>query len=459
MSNSTLWSEFGVDKDDIGHSQPVCENADPSAVFPRIALMLQRSRQYPLSISVDTGGKDSLFNAFYIDRLVSLLSPHVPRICCLLTKGASWEHHVAITNILAGKPLPLLEHLHNDHRYSPLQEIIFEIPPVIRSTPSLMRPLMNEEDPSVACPKLRTLTLTGAFCDWKKMSFSGCKLSELVLGGLPFYSRPTTLDLCELLYTCKDTLEILRITSMPCLRGTLRPIPIVEMPHLVNLAMHYTWCPEICELTNQIRLPKLSILEIVNICANIDTREAQHIYDETAAAFASVVRHFPLEQLVQLTMMKVRFGPAPTDLELETVERVEDLPVHFQFFQRLRNVTHVQFRNAGKSWLRAANYHLVGQTPKKLAMPKLQLIVLKVTKGYVTVSGADILDFLRHRALIVSQQRGGHHLEREMSTKNIAHPHPKSLTKDVTSLILYTPTSEENKVFMYLRRIPRLWYR
>ena len=77
LSNSTLWSEFGVDKDDIGHSQHVCENADPSAVFPRIALMLQRSRQYPLSISVDTGGKDSLFNAFYIDQLVSLLSPHV----------------------------------------------------------------------------------------------------------------------------------------------------------------------------------------------------------------------------------------------------------------------------------------------------------------------------------------------------------------------------------------------
>ena len=321
-----MWTQIPIDEKSIDQSQSrpairrrprVCPT--PWIFFPTVALMLQRSSPYPIDIRIDIpayGSSRSWFRPFYIDVLASLLYPHRARIANFELTSVSWEHHTLILNIFKGARLPLLRSFTVQCPYAEEQEFSLEFPAVTHFYDVCPVPFGDSKKSARFYPSLSEISLLGTFCDWTK--FAGRNLTSITLAQIPYNGRPSVKQLRSILAMSKDTLKVLKIDgALPV--GEFGDGIALEMHQLETLSLFYTIPHELSLFAEHIRVPALKNLEI----GNIDHLLTPSIHTETQTAFKSILRHFPIEKLEEVTLSDMQFGPGALYGLLDHAEPLE----------------------------------------------------------------------------------------------------------------------------------------
>lgn len=401
LANSSLWTGISVDESSIDYSEEARLRTAPHIsapyrIFPRVGMMLERSVNSPISVKIDisiTRSGQSVFHPLAV-YLANLLSPHRGRIIFFQTKSASWTHHTTLAKVFTGDSFPVLRSLLIECPYKSRQEFQSLFPQTVRSDKLALTPLMDAEDSvTPTFPNLRELSFFGTVCDWFK--YPGRNLSTIVLAKIPCNARPSIAQLCSILAMSKDTLTVLQIHGSLPYSDRENGVVDVELPHLETLSLAYTMPCELVIFLDHVRVPALKTLAIENLHTTQPIGAgAEMEYEDTLAAFEIMTRRFPLEQIEDLRLAGLMFGPPP---ELpEVVQSIDLLPTPFQFMQRLPKARVVQFDNAERYLLRAACYPVVGgPAPQRLiVLPELQRVVLTARNHLL---GRELRAFLEAR--------------------------------------------------------------
>lgn len=164
-------------------------------------------------------------------------------------------------------------------------------------------PFMGSQNFATLHPNLKEIQLDGALCDWNQYSVDN--LTTLVISTMPVKCRPPTSQLRPILSMSKDTLKMLKIAgALPRDRHT--DDLTIELSHLETLSLFYTKPEELSTFVDYIQVPGLKNLEIGNLGHR---PRCDQQYAHTVSAFRTIVAHFPVEKLEEVTLLDVHFGP------------------------------------------------------------------------------------------------------------------------------------------------------
>lgn len=391
LSDSTLWNHITIDEKVINQSIPVRQLAQDAStranyapsVFPRVALMLERSRTQLITVTIEIPicslGRLP-FNYFHSELLATLLSTHALRIEVFSIDTAYWKHHSLVLSIFRQKSLPNLAELNIKRQYMPMQEFEHRFDqPSLREPPCAVpyarKSTLEGDDPQnvLIYPKLRVVTLTGTNHKWNR--FFGGNLTCLSIAALPFLARPTVVQLLRMLSSTRNTLECLELAgSLPFLEPDDREnFPPITLRNVTDLTLGYTMPLEVELFVDYFRVPSLLALAIHNLDGRTHDSMPFHEYtqvcQDTLSAFGSVLRHFPLEQIEDFSLSGAHFGYQPPYLPTEQNAeaghvKLGDLPIPFQLVQRLHSVTSLALENPDRLFLTGMLYPQLDKVPK-----------------------------------------------------------------------------------------------
>ncbi|KAF9022102.1 hypothetical protein BDZ89DRAFT_1137548 [Hymenopellis radicata] len=182
---SSLWRNISISEHSINQNVlgPVRDSGCPRTTaksnapssFPRIELMLERSRMQLLDIFILIPPPDQgiyPWDLYHTQMLAALLKPYAVCFHTLsIDSYASWQHHVLLLDVLHDRVLPNLVDLNICRSYDTWQELHADFDDAtyaeeactLPSTRFSFVPGITEQ---VLCPKLRRISLKGSYQDW-----------------------------------------------------------------------------------------------------------------------------------------------------------------------------------------------------------------------------------------------------------------------------------------------------
>lgn len=309
-----MWTQISLDERSFDRKVRVRLRGqrppNPEIVFPAVALMLLRSGKAPIELRInvpDVQYGRPWFTSIHTDLLRCLLLPHVARIASFEFTSSVWKNHAYLLDLFRGERVPLLRSVALSCQFQEDQEFELDFPKFTSFEGESPIPFADASNASFLYPSLKELSLLGINCPWRR--YAGGNLTKITIARIPFAGRPTAKQLCSLLDMSKDTLKVLEIDGALPYKEVEDNIT-VEMRQLETLKLFYTTPRELSVFVNHIRAPAVKYLEIGNINHDLTPAvDAQTYYADTVTAFERILQNYPVEQILEVTMSDVQFGP------------------------------------------------------------------------------------------------------------------------------------------------------
>ncbi|KAF8873068.1 hypothetical protein BD779DRAFT_1477217 [Infundibulicybe gibba] len=310
----------------------------------RASAFMARSSRCPIHVFILACPLQGQYGAQITASSIStVITPHLHRVVryCLEYEGFGFGDAAAM--IPSGK-MPLLKFwsvlrvpwigLRVRDAVEPLGQIVL---------PNFQRLDGETDDGNQAetSPNLEHMTLSFTGLAWSRITPRN--LRDLELFNLSDATRPTWPELRDVLQANASTLTRLVLDgSCPMSPDTCEPF---SMPALLSLHLSYIHPLSLEQFTTICQVPRLERLLIFN---RGDTRAgAQHPRQESA--FASIMQHIPLEQILYFHLSGVRFPPISYTSPTASTE------FPYAMFRRLSSLRTLRLTAVNASMLRALN--------------------------------------------------------------------------------------------------------
>ncbi|KAK0215384.1 hypothetical protein IW262DRAFT_1464989 [Armillaria fumosa] len=362
INDSRLWTSLTVTLQKEVPSLSSNGPNDPRAIFPREALILERSVNRDVDFQMlQWWGRSDSFTDAHFTVLSSLLAVHAHRIRTFEAVAYSWREITCLCDELAFIEMPRLQKWHlisgenlayeNEYDEGNVVKLVSVLEYVFDSE---LVPVPTDElrrSGTFLYPALTDVNICGVPIAWSH--FSASNLRKLVLAEYPLDSRLFTKNLYSILCNSKDTLEDLTVKwaiAADSQWATNRLLlDRVTLPRIKNLDIGYMHPQEACQVFQTFDFPALHNLRL----QSLDDDE------DSTTIFIDMMKYLPVEQLENLSFINIDFplGDIP-DHELVRNGSIaeESLPLLLQFVRRLIRVRDLALSPCCDDVLKYMNY-------------------------------------------------------------------------------------------------------
>ncbi|PBK60258.1 hypothetical protein ARMSODRAFT_1026777 [Armillaria solidipes] len=384
INEARLWTSPTVIPSTDVPALPSDGPSDPVTIFPREALILERSGDRDLDFEIPhVYHRSESFTDGHFTVLSSLLAEHAYRIRSFKVVAKNWPEIRCLCEDLGLADMPRLQtwnvvsdtdlafkDVYDDDEPDTMSSIL--VLAYAFDFTSLPIPIQDlQESSSLLYPALADVTVSGVPTSWGM--FSASNLRKLCLANHPWRNRLTMETLHGILCNSQDTLETLELRWI---------IVAEEDSDTWTVDIGYSYPEEACHVLQTFDFPALHELRLP-----ADGRE----FD--SSVFVDVMKYLPVENLDDLSLIRICVPPGEfphPDLVRDGSITEGSLPLLLQFIRCLGLLQKLSISLYPDTFLKFMNYRK-GDT---INMAKLKGLWMQ---EHTEDSNVGIVPFLRER--------------------------------------------------------------
>ncbi|KAK0229668.1 hypothetical protein EDD85DRAFT_133908 [Armillaria nabsnona] len=397
INEARLWTSLTVFTSMDVPVLPSDGSCDPLAIFPREALILERSADRDLDFEIPPFcPRSESFTDGHFAVLSSLLAKHAHRIRSFEVVTDDWQEMGCLCNELAVMDMPRLQKwniisvrdLVYEETYDDEGQPIESVPALAYAPDSESEPTpIQELERSVILlyPALTDVAVCGIPVAWSQ--FSASNLRKLVLTNHPWANRLLMQTLHGILSNSKDTLETLTLKWVIAAETEWADSRLllnrVILSRVEELDIGYMHAQEACQVFETFDFPALHELKLQGLDEEMDS----------TGVFIDMMKYLPVEQLDDLSLIRIHFPPGDfpdKDLVRNGSIAEKSLPLILQLIRRLVLVSYLLIYPCGDAFLKYMNYGKAGS----VNMAGLKMLWIR---EYTQDPDIGIVPFLRER--------------------------------------------------------------
>ncbi|SJL18232.1 uncharacterized protein ARMOST_21810 [Armillaria ostoyae] len=399
INEAGLWTSLIVIPSMDVPALPSDGPCDPVTIFPREALILERSGDRDLDFEIPhVCHRSESFTDGHFTVLSSLLAEHAHHIRSFNVVAKNWPEIRCLCEDLDLADMPRLQtwnivsetnlafkDVYDDDEPDTMSSIL--VLAYAFDFTSLPIPIQDlQESSSLLYPALTDVTVSGVPTNWGM--FSASNLRKLCFVNHPRRNRLTMETLHDILCNSKDTLETLElrwfITAEEDSEWAHSSLPMnrVTLPRVEHLDIGYSYHEETCHVLQTFDFPALHDLRL-----QADGR------DFDSNVFVDVMKYLPVENLDDLSLIRIYVPPGEfpdPDLMRDGSITEGSLPLLLQFIRRLGLLQKLSISLYPDTFLKFMNYRK-GDTINMARLKELWM------QEHTEDSNVGIVPFLRER--------------------------------------------------------------
>ncbi|PBK88161.1 hypothetical protein ARMGADRAFT_1120566 [Armillaria gallica] len=367
VNEARLWTSLTVMTSMDVPVLPSDGSCDPLAIFPREALILERSADRDLDFEIPPFCQRSeSFTDGHFAVLSSLLAEHAHRIRSFEVITDNWEEIGCLCKELAVMDMPRLQKWNViSERDLVYEETYDDKGQRIESVPALAYALDSESEPTpiqelkrpaiLLYPALTDVAICGVPVAW--CQFSASNLRKLVLTNHPWENQLMMQTLHGILSNSKDTLVTLTLRWVIAAETEWADSRLllnrVILSRVEDLDIGYMHTQEACQVFEIFDFPALHELKLQGLDEEMDS----------SGVFLDMMKYLPVEQLDDLSLISIQFPPGDfpdKDLVRGGSIAEKSLPLILQFIRRLALLRNLLISPCGDAFLKYMNYGKAG---------------------------------------------------------------------------------------------------